>query len=163
MYLAYLTKIAAAFGFIALVLLTGGNANAQTACFGVGPEALSRAVQAIGAVDVEVDDIDVDATEGNSLNLEILSIHYSIENEHSCLANERTGFCVIVVIEGVRRIESCSDSAPTASGSGFEVGVVANRRIYGEHNVRAQVRVRYYGAGGAYTSWSPAYTVSIQF
>ena len=49
---AYMTKIAAAFGFLAFVLLTGGNANAQTSCYGgaTGREDLSLAVEAIEEV-----------------------------------------------------------------------------------------------------------------
>ena len=162
-YLAYLTKVAAAFGVVAVVLLNGGNANAQTACFGVGPEALSRALAAIEAVDIEVDDIDADASDGDLLSYEIVSIDFSIEDEDSCLASERTGLCVIVVITGVRRIENRYDSAPTSSGSGFNVTLETEPWIYGERNVTAQVRVRYYGAGGAYTSWSPSYTSSVEF
>lgn len=163
MYLTGLTRIAAAFGFIAFVLVAGGNANAQTACFGVGPGAITRALNAIDAVDVEVEDIDADATSGSFLNFELISIYYSIDNENSCLADERTSLCVSVVIEGIRSLDDCSDSAPTPSGSRFGATIKADRRISGEHNVSARVKVRYYGAGGAYTSWSPKYTTSIEF
>ena len=155
MYLAYPTRTAAAFGFIAFVLLTGGNANAQTACFGVGPEALTRALNAIDEVDVEVEDIEVSDPESMSPS-SFVTLYYSIDDEHSCLADERTSYCAIAEVEGVERKEGCSDSAPMASGSRFKAVVVFDR-IHGEYNVKAKVRVRYYGAGGTYTSWSPEY------
>ena len=82
MYPASPTKIAAAFGFIAFVLLTGGNANAQAGCYGAtGWEELSRAVKAIEAVDVEVESIE----EYYANSTRVLAVEYSIEDEHSCL------------------------------------------------------------------------------
>ena len=159
MYLIGLTKIAAAFGFIAFVLLTGGNANAQVGCYGgVGWEELSRAVSAIDEVDVEVESIE----EYYVNSTKVLSVHYSIDDEHSCLADSRSWACAKFAVEGMETSEVCSSFAPTPQGSSFHTEFEFSRTSSNE-GVTVQVRIRYYGAGGAFTPWSPKYSADVPF
>ena len=160
MYLAYPMKIAAGLGFIALVLLAGGNAKAQVGCLGgVGYEELSRTVKAIEAVNVQVESI----TEVNVGDSKALSIDYSIQNEHSCIAGKRSWACAKITAGGMETREICSDSAPTRRGTEFQTDFEVGDRPADSTDVTAQVRVRYYGAGGAFTSWSPEYRASVLF
>ena len=159
MYPASPTKIAGAFGFMAFVLLSGGNANAQAGCYGgTGWEELSRAVKAIEAVNVEVESIEEYYARGSK----VLSMEYSIEDEHSCLAGYRSWACAKFTVEGMGTREVCSSSAPTPRGGSFHTEFEFSRTSSDE-SVTAQVRVRYYGSGGAWAPWSPEYTADVPF
>lgn len=153
------TGAAAGLGFVALVLLAGGSANAQTACFGTGWEAVSRAVEAIEAVTLRIVRIEAENDNGN----EKFTVSFSIDNEHSCLADNRTRACVQVTPDGRGTSEHCGGIRLQASflgGNRMHFGGLPNR-ARGMETMTAQIRVRYYGAGGAWTLWSPEFNDTV--
>lgn len=147
-----LSNAAAGLGVIA-VLLTGGNAGAQSSCdFGRGLEAAAAALRAIEAVTVAVSEIT-----NVSYSADRLFIRFSLGNELPCLASHRTGYCLKVEVTGQTHVE-CVDEPPNMAGGGFgehiEVGSIFGQNV----STTAYARVRYYGAGGAWTPWSSGYT-----
>lgn len=119
---------------------------------------MSRAVKAIEAVDVEVESIE----EYYANSTRVLAVEYSIEDEHSCLADHRSWACAKFTVEGMGTSEVCSALAPTPGGGSFHTEFEFGRTS-SDTGVTAQVRVRYYGAGGAFTPWSPEYSASVPF
>ena len=148
----------AGLGFVALVLLAGGSANANVACFGSDWEAVSRAVEAIEAVALRIVRVEAYDDDGN----ERFTVSFALDNEHSCLANDRTRACIKVTPEGRETSERCGGILLPASFLGgnkmnFELG--SRDYLTGWRSMTAQVKVRYYGDG--WTSWSPEFTDTV--
>ena len=153
------TKAAAAFGFVALVLLAGGSTNVQAACFGEGLISVLRAVEAIEAVTVRIVRIESDYDDGN----EVFTASFSLDNEHSCLANEATRACIKVTPDGMGTSEHCGGIRLQASflgGNRMDFGGLGGR-AQGMETMTAQIRVRYGPSETAWTSWSAEFTDTV--
>ena len=133
------------------------NNNPFGSGFAEGMQRAAEAAQRIERVTVEVGEITVqDYAVGR------LWVGFTVSNEASQIAGGRTGYCVRVqVIQGESWHERCTYENPVCAlrcYAEIEVGSYPS-----SYWVKAKVRVRYYGSGGAYTSWSPEFMEHLTF
>lgn len=150
---------------IAPMLLWGGAAAAQNNSpsnvpgWDEGLREAAEILRKIRRVRIEVSEITVqDYAVGR------LFVGFTAHDEDSQIARQRTGYCVRAqVIRGQPWDERCTDENPRCGRKCYGEIEVGSQSGEWMHFTKAQVRVRYYGAGGAYTSWSPEYTTAIRY